>query len=335
MLNDLIDEYGGHVIAEKFNMSWASRVSMDLSQLPGELASRYVKAQPGRREPVKSYSGGSGGEFLAASISVWLFSGFWVAVFGDDSASWTWLLILGNFVLVLASFLGLKAILQIKRADPPKFSRSDRQLLRAAEFKWPAERHELGHEYLNRECLEKEWDTAAVYSGHASDLAAYVWREAQLVGLAEMLCDEIRASRSWRSELLSVHRARIDLEAGIADINCRAHRVWLAHANTAKPRGRGIVAQAVADYGSAVEFAAEVAWDALVYRVLLLAEYLAAIAPIDIVLHDLELLNAATKYNPDSFVQQLHVDAALGEFETHELVRRAQEIWGICEDLAE
>jgi hypothetical protein len=113
-------------------------------------------------------------------------------------------------------------------AAAPTWVYSDDELktLDAASIDWPAVPEELDR-YANGAVLRREWHgtwLARIEPGGA----ALVWREPHLVAVATLLARDIQASPTWHSELLDIHRVRIDLDRTLDQIYRRAHRIWRA-----------------------------------------------------------------------------------------------------------
>ena len=139
--------------------------------------------------------------------------------------------------------------------------------------------------------------------------AALVWREPHLVAVATLLGRDIRSSPAWNSELLDIHRVRIDLERTLDDIYLRAHRVWRARANLVPPPSKD-PADVVGRRNAEITAAAGDAWNTLVALVRQLQDYRKSLAPVDAIFAEIRALQQCSLRITDDAVRQLHVDAA-------------------------
>ncbi len=142
--------------------------------------------------------------------------------------------------------------------------------LDAASIDWPAVPEELDR-YANGEALRREWHNRWMSRIHPGG-AALVWPEPHLVAVATLLGRDIRSSLAWNSELLDIHRVRIDLEQTLDDIYVRAHRIWRARANLVPPPSKD-PADVVARRNAEITDAAADAWNTLVALMRQLQDY--------------------------------------------------------------
>lgn len=192
-------------------------------------------------------------------------------------------------------------------AQPWVYTAAELATLDAASIAWPAVPEDLDR-YANGETLRREWHNiwmARIQPG----AAALVWREPHLVAIATLLGREIRSSPTWQSELLDVHRVRIDLDRTLDDIHLRAHRVWRARANLVAPPSTD-PEDVVARRNAEIEDAAGEAWNTLVALVRQLQGYRKALAPVDVLFAEILALQQSSLRITDDAVRQLHIDAA-------------------------
>lgn len=267
----------------------------------------------------------------AAAMGYVLVGAICLGIFGADKP---WAVLIGLIPLALFHWTLRRSSSADEDPNRLHIGWLDRQAIREAEFTWPRTRSDLDEGYVNHVALKRQWDNASSRGITTGDIAALAWREPRLVGLADIIATEIRDSRAWQSELFDVHRARIDLDGALADINCRAYRIWLAHANTVRPRGEGDVAQVLSDHRKGLESASRAAWVTLVDRVLTLAEYRHELAPLDAMLSDLDLLTATVTNDTDALTRQLYIDAAVNEIESQQIDARTRELQELRANLA-
>lgn len=196
-----------------------------------------------------------------------------------------------------------------RRASAPPWVYTAEELatLDAASVAWPAVPEDLDR-YANGETLRREWHNiwmARIQPG----AAALVWREPHLVAIATLLGREIRSSPTWQSELLDVHRVRIDLDRTLTDIHLRAHRVWRARANLVAPPSAD-PGDVVARRNAEIDDAAGEAWTTLLALVRQLQDYRKALAPVDVIFAEILALQQSSLRITDDAVRQLHIDAA-------------------------
>lgn len=192
-------------------------------------------------------------------------------------------------------------------ASPQVYTTEELATLDAASIAWPAVPEDLDR-YANGETLRRDWHNiwmARIQPG----AAALVWREPHLVAIATLLGREIRSSPAWHSELLDVHRVRIDLDRTLADIHLRAHRVWRARANLVAPPSTD-PEDVVARRNAEIDDAAGEAWNTLLDLVRQLQGYRKALAPIDVIFAEILALQQSSLRITDDAVRQLHIDAA-------------------------
>jgi hypothetical protein len=193
-------------------------------------------------------------------------------------------------------------------SEPPwVYTAEELATLDAASIAWPAVPEDLDR-YANGETLRREWHNiwmARIQPG----AAALVWREPHLVAIATLLGRDIRSSPTWQSELLDVHRVRIDLDRTLGDIHLRAHRVWRARANLVAPPSAD-PEDVVARRNAEIDDAAGEAWNTLLALVRQLQDYRKALAPIDVIFAEILALQQSSMRITDDAVRQLHIDAA-------------------------
>lgn len=218
---------------------------------------------------------------VAAGIAVVLMVGHWWyhpgAPFTETLTAST---PFGYFAVALGSAALVTRLGRRRAATAPHWVYTDDELetLDAAAIDWPAVPEELDR-YANGATLRQEWHgtwMARIQPGGA----ALVWREPHLVAVATLLASDIRSSPAWRSELLDVHRVRIDIERTLADIYTRAHRIWRARANLVTPPSAA-PSDVVACRNTEITDAAADAWNTLTALVRQLQGYRAALIPID------------------------------------------------------
>lgn len=196
-----------------------------------------------------------------------------------------------------------------RRASAPPWVYTAEELasLDAASIAWPGVPEDLDR-YANGETLRREWHNiwmARIQPG----AAALVWREPHLVAIATLLGRDIRFSPTWHSELLDVHRVRIDLDRTLADIHLRAHRIWRARANLVAPPSTA-PEDVVARRNAEIDDAAGEAWNTLLALVRQLQGYRKALAPVDVLFAEILALQQSSMRITDDAVRQLHIDAA-------------------------
>lgn len=212
-----------------------------------------------------------------------------------------------GIVLIAAA---LTAGVARRRADTAPhwvYSEDELETLDAASIDWPAVPEELDR-YANGEALRREWHgtwLARIQPGGA----ALVWREPHLVAVATLLGRDIRSSPAWRSDLLDVHRVRIDLDRTLSDIYRRAHRIWRARANLVPPATKD-AGDVVTRRNAEITDAAGDAWTTLVALVRQLQDYRQALIPVDAIHAEIVALQQSSLRITDAAVRQLHVDAA-------------------------
>ena len=165
-------------------------------------------------EPIAKY-----GAPATAGIAVVLMVGHW---WRHSGASVVEILAASNPFGYLAIALGAAALLvrfaRRRAATAPHwvYTADELATLDAACIDWPAVPEELDR-YANGEALRREWHNRWMSRIHPGG-AALVWREPHLVAVATLLGRDIRSSPAWNSELLDIHRVRIDLERTLDDI---------------------------------------------------------------------------------------------------------------------
>jgi hypothetical protein len=127
--------------------------------------------------------------------------------------------------------------------------------------------------------------------------------------VATLLGRDIRSSPAWNSELLDIHRVRIDLEQTLDDIYVRAHRIWRARTNLVPPPSKD-PADVVVRRNAEIADAAGDAWNTLVALVRQLQNYRKSLTPIDAIFAEIRALQQSSLRITDDAVRQLHVDAA-------------------------
>lgn len=203
--------------------------------------------------------------------------------------------------------LGLWFARRRASAPPWVYTAEELATMDAASIAWPAVPEDLDR-YANGETLRREWHNiwmARIQPG----AAALVWREPHLVAIATLLVREIRSSPTWHSELLDVHRVRIDLDRTLGGIHLRAHRVWRARANLVAPPSTD-PEDVVARRNAEIDDAAGEAWNALLVLVRQLQDYRKALTPIDVIFAEILALQQSSLRISDDAVRQLHIDAA-------------------------
>ena len=256
-------------------------------------------------EPIAKY-----GAPAAAGIAVVLMVGHW---WRHSGASVVEILAASNPFGYLAIALGAAALLvrfaRRRAATAPHwvYTADELATLDAASIDWPAVPEELDR-YANGEALRREWHNRWMSRIHPGG-AALVWREPHLVAVATLLGRDIRSSPAWNSELLDIHRVRIDLERTLDDIYLRAHRIWRARANLVPPPSKD-PADVVARRNAEITDAAGDAWNTLVALVRQLQDYRKSLTPVDAIFAEIRALQQSSLRITDDAVRQLHVDAA-------------------------
>lgn len=256
-------------------------------------------------EPTAKY-----GAPAAAGIAVVLMVGHWWRHTGTSAVE---ILVASSPFGYLAIALGAAALLvrfaRRRAATAPHWVYTDDELatLEAASIDWPAVPEELDR-YANGEALRREWHNQWMSRIHPGG-AALVWREPHLVAVATLLGRDIRSSPAWNSELLDIHRVRIDLERTLDDIYIRAHRIWRARANLVPPPNKD-PADVVARRNAEITDAAGDAWNTLVALVGQLQDYRKSLTPVDVIFAEIRALQQSSLRITDDAVRQLHVDAA-------------------------
>ena len=256
-------------------------------------------------EPIAKY-----GAPAAAGIAVVLMVGHW---WRHAGASVVEILAASNPFGYLAIALGAAALLvrfaRRRAATAPHwvYTADELATLDAASIDWPAVPEELDR-YANGEALRREWHNRWMSRIHPGG-AALVWREPHLVAVATLLGRDIRSSPAWNSELLDIHRVRIDLERTLDDIYLRAHRIWRARANLVPPPSKD-PADVVARRNTEITDAAGDAWNTLVALVRQLQDYRKSLTPVDAIFAEIRALQQSSLRITDDAVRQLHVDAA-------------------------
>ena len=193
-------------------------------------------------------------------------------------------------------------------SEPPwVYTPEELATLDAASIAWPAVPEDLDR-YANGETLCREWHNiwmARIQPG----AAALVWREPHLVAIATLLGRDIRSSPTWQSELLDVHRVRIDLDRTLGDIHLRAHRVWgfrptSSHRPARTPRTSWPAATPRSTTPPARHGTPCSPW------CVKLQDYRKALAPIDVIFAEILALQQSSMRITDDAVRQLHIDAA-------------------------
>ena len=256
-------------------------------------------------EPIAKY-----GAPATAGIAVVLMVGHW---WRHSGASVVEILAASNPFGYLAIALGAAALLvrfaRRRAATAPHwvYTADELATLDAASIDWPAVPEELDR-YANGEALRREWHNRWMSRIHPGG-AALVWREPHLVAVATLLGRDIRSSPAWNSELLDIHRVRIDLEQTLDDIYSRAHRIWRARANLVPPPSKD-PADVVARRNAEMSDAAADAWNTLVALVRQLQDYRKSLTPVDTIFAEIRALQQSSLRITDDAVRQLHVDAA-------------------------
>ena len=256
-------------------------------------------------DPIAKY-----GALAAAGIAVVLMAGHW---WRHSGASVVEILAASNPFGYLAIALGAAALLvrfaRRSAATAPHWVYTVDELatLDAASIDWPAVPEELDR-YANGGALRREWHNRWMSRIHPGG-AALVWREPHLVAVATLLGRDIRSSPAWNSELLDIHRVRIDLERTFDDIYLRAHRIWRARANLVPPPSKD-PADVVARRNAEITDAAADAWNTLVALVRQLQDYRKSLTPVDAIFAEIRALQQSSLRITDDAVRQLHVDAA-------------------------
>ena len=256
-------------------------------------------------DPIAKY-----GAPAAAGIAVVLMVGQW---WRHAGASVVEILAASNPFGYLAIALGAAALLvrfaRRRAATAPHwvYTADELATLDAASIDWPAVPEELDR-YANGEALRREWHNRWMSRIHPGG-AALVWREPHLVAVATLLGRDIRSSPAWNSELLDIHRVRIDLERTLDDIYVRAHRIWRARANLVPPPSKD-PSDVVARRNAEITDAAGDAWNTLVALVRQLQDYRKSLTPVDVIFTEIRALQQSSLRITDDAVRQLHVDAA-------------------------
>jgi hypothetical protein len=256
-------------------------------------------------EPIAKY-----GAPAAAGIAVVLMVGRW---WRHAGASVVEILAASNPFGYLAIAVGAAALLvrfaRRRAATAPHwvYTADELATLDAASIDWPAVPEEL-ERYANEAALRREWHNRWMSRIHPGG-AALVWREPHLVAVATLIGRDIRSSPTWNSELLDIHRVRIDIERTLDDIYLRAHRIWRARANLVTPPSND-PADVAARRNTEIADAAGEAWNTLVTLVRLLQDYRKSLTPVDTIFAEIRALQQSSLRITDDAVRQLHVDAA-------------------------
>ena len=280
-------------------------------------------------DPIAKY-----GALAAAGIAVVLMAGHW---WRHSGASVVEILAASNPFGYLAIALGAAALLvrfaRRSAATAPHWVYTVDELatLDAASIDWPVVPEELDR-YANGGALRREWHNRWMSRIHPGG-AALVWREPHLVAVATLLGRDIRSSPAWNSELLDIHRVRIDLERTLDDIYLRAHRIWRARANLVPPPSKD-PADVVARRNAEITDAAADAWNTLVALVRQLQDYRKSLTPVDAIFAEIRALQQSSLRITDDAVRQLHVDAAGNTLHTGAVGAAAVELADLNANLA-
>lgn len=220
-----------------------------------------------------------------------------------------------------------------RSANSPRWVYNDDELetLDAASIDWPAVPEELDR-YANGDVLRREWHgtwLARIQPG----AAALVWREPHLVAVAALIARDIQASPTWNSDLLDIHRVRVDLNRTLRDVYLRAHRIWRARANLVAPTSKDPT-DPVARRNAEITDAADDAWNTLVTLVRQLQSYRQALIPVDVIRAEIAALQQSSMRITDDAVRQLHVDAAGNELHAGALGAATRELTDLNANLA-
>lgn len=212
------------------------------------------------------------------------------------------------------------------------YTPAELSVLHAATVRWPAP--DALAAYPNGRTLVAEFRAhCPLMLQDQPGAAAAAWREPLLVGIAYLIGDDIRSSRSWRSPLFDEQRIRVDLDATLRDVALRAHRIWRVHANTVSTGGSGAAADRVHSRNDEVRQAAEMAWQTLLGLVRQLADYRERLRPLDDDLDAIDALQHNVRALPDDAVLQLYADAIGNEFRRDELARAAADLEALHADV--
>lgn len=241
--------------------------------------------------------------------------GLWAAAEGATATA-TILL-----VCAIAAGVGAGALDFNRRRN--QLDRQDLDVIAEAVVDWPSYPDELDA-YPNSAALQAEWESRWQWRP-LPGAAALVWREPHAVAAAELIAQDIRASRAWNSELLDLHRLKINLDETLWQIRVRAHRIWRVHANLV-PNTLDEPNDMIEARNAEITAAANRAFLTLVDMVQQLATYRDQLAPLDRQIAEIQALQRSTQNVSDDDLRQLNIDAALNEMHTEAINAAALEL---------
>lgn len=251
--------------------------------------------------------------FGTAVVAIGL--GLWAAAEGATAAA-TILL-----VCAIAAGIGAGGIDSYRRRN--QLGKQDLEAIAEAAVDWPAYPEEL-QAYPNSSGLLAEWESRYPWRP-LPGAAALVWRESHAVAAAELIAQDIRASRAWNSDLLDLHRLKINLDETLWQIRVRAHRIWRVHANR-EPNTFDEPNDMIEARNTEITAAADRAFLTLVNVVQQLATYRDQLAPLDRQIAEIQALQRSTQNVTDEDLRQLNIDAALNEMHTEAINAAAVEL---------
>lgn len=194
--------------------------------------------------------------------------------------------------------------------DP--YTPEEHAALQRATADWPGRAHLA--RYSDRAALQSTWDDRWPWAGDKGAAAA-VWREPHLVGISQLIADDITSGTAWGSDLFDTHRVRIDVPSTLTNIRMRAFRIWRIRADTLAPTEAtdpdGAAARRYKDITDALADAEE----QLIAIVGELWDYRCSMAPINSLVDEISALNLSTERVSDDAVHQLRIDGAASELE--------------------
>lgn len=194
--------------------------------------------------------------------------------------------------------------------DP--YTPEDHAALQRAMADWPGRAHLAL--YSDRAALRATWDDRWPWAGDKGAAAA-VWREPHLVGISQLIANDITSGTAWRSDLFDTHRVRIDVPATLTNIRMRAFRIWRIRADTLAPTEASDPDGAAARRYTEITDALAEAEKQLIAIVWELWDYRCSMAPINSLVDEISALNLSTERVSDDALRQLRIDGAASALE--------------------
>lgn len=249
--------------------------------------------------------------FVAAVVALGL--GLWAAAEAATAVATILLM------CAIAAGIGAAGVDSYRRRN--QLGRQDLEAIAEAAVDWPAHPEEL-QAYPNSSGLQTEWERRWPWRP-LPGAAALVWRESHAVAAAELIAHDIRASRAWNSELLDLHRLKINLDETLWQIRVKAHRIWRVHANLEPVDEPNDMIEA---RNAQITAAANRAFLTLADMVQQLATYRDQLAPLDRQIAEIQALQRSTQNVTDDDLRQLNIDAASNELQTDTINAAALEL---------